>query len=279
MDVRLVAIDIDGTLLDSRGAIPDANIAAITSAVAAGVHVVLATGRSYPFARDIAQRLPDAVTLIASNGAVERAADGTTVAARLLARAAARRVLARTASFRHVSALIFNRDVDGHVVAQGMDWGHPHRSGYWEGRQHMIAHVERLEDALTEDPVQVMFNGDVATMREIHAAIEGEPDVAVCRTEYERRDFALVDVTAPTATKGHALAWRAAALGLDPRQVMAIGDNLNDVEMLGYAGVPVIMGNAVEALRGRGWHETASHDDAGVADAIQRWVLVPQMRR
>jgi hydroxymethylpyrimidine pyrophosphatase-like HAD family hydrolase len=95
----------------------------------------------------------------------------------------------------------------------------------------------------------------------------------VCLTEYERRDFSLVDVTAATATKGQALAWRAATLGLEQDQVMAIGDNLNDVEMLEFAGVPVIMGNAVAALRNRGWHETATQDEAGVAQAIRRFAL------
>lgn len=273
MDVRLVAIDIDGTLLGSDGRIPEANLAAVSAALAAGVHVVLVTGRSFPFAREAARALPRDVTLIVSNGAVERTMEGDTVAARLLPRDAARRVLERTRAFRHVSALIFNRDAEGHVVAEGMDWSHPHRRSYWQGRQHMIAHASSLEEALSEDPVQVMFNGDVATMREIVAAVDGEPGVAVTRTEYERRDFALVDVTAPTATKGHALAWRAAALGLEPAQVMAIGDNVNDLEMLEYAGVPVIMANAVDELRGRGWHETASHDEAGVAAAIHRWVL------
>ena len=118
-----------------------------------------------------------------------------------------------------------------------------------------------------------MFNGDVQTMRAVFMSLEGLEGVSVCRTEYERRDFSLVDVTAPTATKGQALAWRAAETGIEPRQVMAIGDNLNDLEMLEFAGVPVIMGNAVNALRGRGWRETATHDEAGVAQAIRRLVL------
>ena len=154
-----------------------------------------------------------------------------------------------------------------------MDWDHPHRRGYWEKHRHFIGHATPLETALSEDPIQVMFNGDVATMRQVHAVIRGFEGVSVCLTEYERRDFSLVDVTAATATKGQALAWRAAALGLAPGQVMAIGDNLNDVEMLEFAGVPVIMGNAVEGLRHRGWHETATHDEAGVAQAIRRFAL------
>ena len=63
------------------------------------------------------------------------------------------------------------------------------------------------------------------------------------------------------------------ASALRRAEVMAIGDNFNDVEMLEFAGRPVVMGNAVEALRTRGWAETARHDEAGVAAAIRRFVL------
>jgi Cof subfamily protein (haloacid dehalogenase superfamily) len=271
--IRLIAIDIDGTLLDSRGQIPAANLAAVAAAIDAGVHVVLVTGRSYPFARAVAGALPDAVTLIVSNGAIERTMDGRTVTRRMLPRAAARRILEHTRAYRRHSAVLFDREAAGHVVAESMDWDHPHRRGYWERHRHFIGHAAPLEDALTEDPIQVMFNGEVSMMREVFASLEGMEGLAVCRTEYEHRDFSLVDVTAPTATKGHALAWRAGTLGLEPRQVMAIGDNLNDLEMLDYAGVPVIMGNAVAGLRDRGWHETATHDEAGVAEAIWRLAL------
>ena len=278
MDVRLVAIDIDGTLVDSRGRIPDANVIAVKAAIEAGVHVVLVTGRSFPFARRVVEMLPDTVTLIASNGAIERTLDGHTVARRLLARDTARQVLAHTGEFRHTCALLFDREAEGHVVAESMDWNHPHRRSYWEGRRHWIGQASPLETALTEDPIQVMFNGDVETMRAIHESLAGLGQMAVCRTEYARRDFALVDVTARTANKGHALASRAAALGIAPAQVMAIGDNLNDIEMLQFAGVPVIMGNAVDGLGGRGWHQTASHDEAGVAQAIWRLVLDGERR-
>jgi Cof subfamily protein (haloacid dehalogenase superfamily) len=271
--VRLIAIDIDGTLLGSRGRIPDENLAAIGEALDAGIHVVLVTGRSYPFARAVAGGLPAAVTLIVSNGAIERTLDGLTIARRLLPREAAERVLAHTIRFRQASAILFDREAEGHVVAESMDWDHPHRRGYWERHRHFIGHASPLEAALIEDPIQVMFNGAVAAMRQVFAAVEGLDGVFVSRTEYESHDFALVDVTAPTATKGHALASRAAALGLVPRDVMAIGDNLNDLEMLQFVGVPVVMGNAVEALRHRGWHETGTHDEAGVAQAIRRLAL------
>src|SRR5256885_10644421 len=98
--IRLIGIDVDGTLLDTRGQIPPANIDAIHDAARAGIHVALVTGRSYPFARPIADPLPDTTTLIVSNGAVERGMDGSRVARRLLDRHIPRAGLETTRPFR-----------------------------------------------------------------------------------------------------------------------------------------------------------------------------------
>ena len=254
---------------------PDANRDAIHDAVARGIHVALVTGRSFPFARPVAEPLPSSLSLIVSSGAVERTMDGATLARRLLDRHVARGLLDRTRGHRDAAALIFDRDVDRQVVFETMDWMHPGRKGYWAKNQSLIAQCVPLEDALIEDPIQVMFNGGVDAMRALAAELRREvADVAaVSLTEYVHRDFSLVDVTAPTATKGRALAWRAEQLGLTRDEVMAVGDNLNDVEMLEYAGTPVVMANAVDGLKGRGWHMTGHQNDAGLAEAIRRFAL------
>jgi Cof subfamily protein (haloacid dehalogenase superfamily) len=272
--IRLIGIDVDGTLLDSRGQMPPANIDAIHEAVDAGIHVALVTGRSYPFARPIADPLPSSLTLFVSNGAVERGLDGSTFARRLLDRRVARSVLHSTRPFRHAAALVFDRDADRQVIFETMDWEHPGRKAYWTRNQSLIAQSVPLEDALVEDPIQVMFNGGVETMRTLVDTLrEDARDFAVSLTEYVHRDFSLIDVTAPSATKGQALAWRAGQLGLTRDEVMAVGDNFNDLEMLEFAGVPVVMENAVAGLKERGWAITGHHDRAGLADAIRRLAL------
>jgi Cof subfamily protein (haloacid dehalogenase superfamily) len=272
--IKLIGIDIDGTLLDTRGQMPAANREAIHEAVAAGVHVALVTGRSYPFARPVADPLPEAVTLIVSNGAIERGMDGETLARRLLPREVARAVLASTRPYRDAAALIFDRDAERQVVFETMDWEQPNRKGYWSRNQSLIDRSVPLELALVEDPIQVMFNGAVLQMRSLAGSLEAEArEFAVSLTEYEHRDFSLIDITAPQATKGRALAWRAAQLRLSRDEVMAIGDNFNDLEMLEFAGTPVVMGNAVAPLRQRGWHVTGGQDEAGLAQAIRRFVL------
>lgn len=272
--IHLIGIDVDGTLLDSRGQIPQANIDAIHEAVDAGIHVALVTGRSYPFARPVADPLPASVTLIVSNGAVERDMDGSRVARRLLNRRIARAVLDSTKPFRELAALVFDRDADRQVMFETMDWEHPGRKAYWARNQSLIAQSVPLEDALVEDPIQVMFNGEVEAMRSLYCALFAQADgFAVSLTEYRHRDFSLIDVTAPTATKGRALAWRAEQLGLSREEVMAVGDNFNDVEMLEFAGLPVVMGNSVEELKQRGWVITGDNEHGGLADAIRHHAL------
>ena len=272
--IQLIGIDVDGTLLDSAGRFPQANREAIEEAVNAGVHVALVTGRSYPFARPVANGLPESLTLIVSNGAVERGMDGSTRARRLLDKNVARTVLDANAGHRAAAALVFDRDTHGQIVFETMDWTHPGRKGYWARNKSYIARSIPLEDALTEDPIQVMFNGGFRAMRQLAQEIRAQAhDVTVSLTEYVDRDFSLVDITNRVATKGHALGSCARALGVAPEHVMAIGDNFNDLEMLEFAGTPVVMGNAVEPLKTRGFHETGSQDDAGVAQAIHRFVL------
>jgi len=276
--IRLLAIDIDGTLLDSRGRIPDAHRQALGEASARGTTVALVTGRSFHFTRPVAEALQIPVTMIVNNGAMVKGADGTTLVRRLLPREAALAVLAGTPAFEDSVAVVFERDDERQIVFERMDWTHPHRSGYYEKNKAFIAAASPLAAAITEDPVQVMFTGGVARMRALAAELRAMPIAdrfSVALTEYESRDFSLVDVNDAGCSKGSTLARWAAAGGFAPADVMAVGDNLNDLEMLEFAGTAVVMGNAADAVkRARSFHVTGTNDEGGLADAIRRFVLV-----
>ena len=272
--IRLIALDIDGTLLDSHGSIPHANQLAIGRAIELGVEIVLATGRRYDFARPIFESLPGPLTLILSNGAIVKTKDGRTLMRSLLPRDTARTVLQRTPHHRDSAAVVFDRPLEGQVVFEAVDWSDPRHSRYFHANRPFISEVRPLEDALTEDPVQIMFTGCCSEMRELFGALgEDETLFSVALTEYVHRDFSLVDVVRAGCSKGSALRDWAVERGMSADEVMAIGDNLNDLPMLEYAGTPVLMGNALPELKDRGWIVTGSNDEAGVAEAIETLVF------
>jgi Cof subfamily protein (haloacid dehalogenase superfamily) len=274
--IRLLAVDIDGTLLDSRGRLPDAHRRALEDALAAGVTLVLVTGRSFHFTGQVTDALDLPATVILNNGAVVKHRDGTTLMRHPLPREVARHVLDGAPHFTDSVAIVFDRDDNRQIVYEHMDWTDPNRKGYYARNKAYIAAVSPLSASIDEDPIQVMFNGGVERMRGLAAALRAlplAPRFSLALTEYEPRDFSLLDVNAAGCTKGSTLARWAAANGFRREEVMAVGDNLNDITMLEFAGTAVVMGNAADTLKSRGFHLTGSNDEGGLADAIRDFVL------
>jgi Cof subfamily protein (haloacid dehalogenase superfamily) len=271
--IQLLAIDIDGTLLDSEGRVPRANVEALARASAAGIQVVLATGRRYDFARPVFEALAGPLTLILSNGAIVKLRDGTTVARHLLPREVARDVLARVPEHRDGTALTFDRPRDGQVVFEAIDWNHPRHGRFFAANRPFVSAVSPLESCLVEDPVQLMFSGGCADMRRVYEQLRGDTAYTAMLTEYLHRDFSLVDIIRAGCSKGAALRELVAQRGLRREHVLAIGDNMNDLDMLEFAGTAVVMGNGCEELKARGWPVTASNDACGLAEALETHAL------
>jgi Cof subfamily protein (haloacid dehalogenase superfamily) len=276
MAVKLIALDIDGTLLDSRWTLPEANRAAIAEATRRGIEVALVTGRRYDFAMPIALQIGAPLTMIVSNGAIIRTQDGETHLRHLLPRDTAARVLEITRPWRDSAAVIFDRPRENQVILETFGTDDPIRTAYYARNREFIGQAVPLESCLTEDPLQVMLSGKVDTMRQVEAVLragQASENFKAASTVYESRDFAMIDVIHPQCSKGAALAEWATLRGLTREEIMAVGDNHNDMEMLSFAGVPVVMGNCVPELRNFGWHETASNDHNGVAAAIELFAL------
>lgn len=275
MPIRLIAIDIDGTLLDSRGRLSSANKAAIRAAVDGGAEVVLATGRQFEFARAVLSELPAVRTIIVSGGAAIKTSDGRTLVRWALARQDAIGILRGTTAFRDITAVLFDREEGGQVVFERMPPDDPRRA-YFKRNPRALAEVEPLEACLTEDPLQVAFAGRLSPIQAVMAGLDAiAPAVSFTSTltAYPAKDLGIVDVTCAGASKGAALAHWARHQGVEAADIMAIGDNVNDREMLALAGVPVVMANGVRELHALGWPITGSNDEGGVASAIETFAL------
>ena len=274
MPVRLIALDIDGTLLDEKSQLPAANRDAVVAAHARGLEVALVTGRRYDFAMPIARQIPCPLTLIVNNGALVKSSSGETQLLNLLPHPVARRVLNEAEAYRELASVCFNRPLKNQVIYERIDFDDPLRGPYFQRNREYLGEMVPLHECLTEDPIQVMFTGYAQQMREVESFLAGLPfasDYSLAVTVYDKRDFGLVDVIAPGCSKGTTLAEWVRRRGWSREDVMAIGDNLNDLEMLQYAGLPVVMGNSVPQLKGLGWRETLSNDQGGVAAAIEMY--------
>ena len=271
--IRLLAVDIDGTLLNSHFHIADRDLEALRRAHSSGVEVMLVTGRRHAFALPIAEQFGFDLWLISSNGAVTRSLRGEGFHRDLLPVEVCRRLCAAMNHFRGNMVVTFDKESKGALVLERMDELTSSIQRWLEKNMQYIEFVVPIENALTSDPVQAMFCGTIARMREALGQLEASGsmhEITVLRTEYPQRDLTIVDVLNRDCSKGHAVARWAAHRGISRGQVMAVGDNYNDVEMLAFAGLPFIMGNASEELKSRGWAVTRSNDECGVAAAIEQ---------
>ena len=269
--IRLIASDIDGTLLNPQFQISPDDLAALRRAHDSGIEVVLVTGRRHTFALPIAKQLGFDLWLISSNGAITRSLAGETFHRDLMPRQLCRELCGSMRAFRGNTVLTFDKECKGAIVLEHLDDLNASIRRWLEKNMAYIEFVVPIENALVSDPVQAMFCGSMARMAEALRALDTcgmGNQITVLRTEYPARDLSMIDVLNAGCSKGHALERWAAHRGYRRDQVMAIGDNHNDVEMLEFAGHPVIMGNACEELRGRGWSVTLGNDRCGVAAAV-----------
>jgi len=268
--LRLIAIDIDGTLLNPEFRISETDLATLRRAHAEGVEVILVTGRRHTFALPIAQLLGFDLWLISSNGAVTRSLSGETFHRDMLPATTCGKLIDVMQEFRGQTVLTFDGGGSGTIVIERLDELEGSIQRWLEKNMQYIRFVVPIEKSLTTDPVQAMFCGPVADMQRALSVLgECGLPITVLRTEYPGRDLSIVDVLNADCSKGHALARWANYRGITSGQVMAIGDNYNDIEMLAFAGHPFIMGNASEELRGRGWTLTRSHAESGVSAAVE----------
>lgn len=274
--VKLIAMDIDGTLLDSQARLSPENVAAISEAAAAGIEIVIVTGRRFHSARHTVDALACNFNVIATNGALVKSKDGETLQRHLLPVETARRVLEATEEYRPCAGVIFDRHRDRQIVFEKIDWNGAYVGPYLSRHREFVAEIAPLTDCLDEDPLEVMFIGEcellaraTKSLNNLHFAHE----YTLSHTIYEHKNLSMLDVLRRGVNKGSALEAWATHCGIVRDEVMAIGDNWNDREMLEFAGIPVAMGNCVPGLHSLGCRPTLSNDANGVAHAIRKYAL------
>ena len=276
MPIKLIALDIDGTLLTYRSELTPRTRAAITAAQTQGVKVVLVTGRRFGSARQLIQELQLDVMLISHNGALTK--DVSTLATlgyHPLKVETAQQVLHAARGFGADAICCDDPHGHGVMVLEGISERNRALQRYLEKYWHAVREVEDLLAYLDHDPIQMMFSGHCAPMDEfaeqLQAALGNQ--IRLFKTRYRSIDLTILDALSHTASKGDSLAEIASQHGIAAEEVMAIGDNFNDLPMLRYAGIGVVMGNAEEELKQMGFELTDTNETDGAAKAIEKYVL------
>jgi len=281
LPVRLVAIDMDGTLLTTLGrVVSPRNVQALRAAQQAGITVAIATGRRTAYTAPLLEGLGlrADMPLITSNGAVIRTLGGEPIDRCQLESRVARGLCGLLRSFGAM-VFTFDRPGRGELAIEDMEVANARIALWVEANRNAIEVIKPLELALRdgEDPIQGMVAGSVDQMRQAERAFRASEWNGLCecvKTEYPGRDLSILDLLPPGVSKGWALERLARRLGVDRKQIMAIGDNWNDVDMLEWAGQAVIMGNAAAELRTlakmRGWKQAPPNDQDGVAVVLEK---------
>ncbi|MCL5947324.1 MAG: Cof-type HAD-IIB family hydrolase [Chloroflexi bacterium] len=255
---QLLALDLDGTLLDPRGEVSQQNYEAVLAAQQTGVKVVLASGRAPREIREIHRYLSLTTPFIAIDGAI-------------ILNHNKDRILVHN-PLPHPIVHSLHTIIHRHDPA--IEIHHEMQHGLDDSRSvHRSEMIGGLESPLTSTSIAInklWFTGQSAAITAIQTHIQAELHHACSWLAFDDISLSLY---AKGTSKAHALQWLAARYGIPVSQIMAIGDNINDLEMLHWAGLGIAMANAHVNIRTIAKAETCSNSDHGVARAIERWIL------
>ncbi len=264
MNARLLAVDLDGTLLTSTRSIPAGVVEAVAAAQARGVRVTVATGRIWPSAEPYVLGVgADPPTILYNGGMVYDFRTGAVLRRVPLAYDHARAVLELLRNFPQVQPHLYVGDQVYIGRSNAL-------SDYYQQKNGIsVAEVGDLLAFLPGDPMKILIVGERDALVVVHDAIAALP--LPIHTVYSEETY--LEVLPSGSSKGAALEFMAETLEIPPSAIVAVGDNLNDLEMIQFAGVGVAMGNADEALQRHADYVTRTNDEEGVRDVIERFIL------
>ncbi|QOK28627.1 HAD family phosphatase [Cytobacillus oceanisediminis] len=240
--IKLIALDMDGTLLNSRGEIPDENRKAIREAKEKGIEVILSTGRSRLTAGDHSDSLELNSYLITVNGSEIFGPDGESIS--------------RT-------------PVDSKIMEWMWNLSQSHKTNFWATSCERVWTNEMPENIHDHEWLKFGFDISDDEIRElIHKELQTKGDLEITNSSLTN-----IEVNALGINKAKGIQKVTELLGISMENVMAMGDSLNDIAMIEESGWGVAMGNAQGIVKETANAITGTNDEAGVAQAIRKWAL------
>lgn len=263
---KLVAIDLDGTLLTDELTISPKTITAIQQAAAAGTIVTIATGRMFASAKLIAEQLDINVPLITYQGALIKDVHEKEVIYERYISPQIAQTLVEISRERNIHLQVYQDD---------MLYGA-------EDNEKLRTYAEKVNVPYKVEPdlaklaqkgmTKLLFIEDPLMLDELQAELEtlfgDKAHIAKSKKHY-------LEITHPEANKGSALLALADKLGIAQSEIIGIGDNHNDFELVAKAGLGVAMGNAVQEVKDIADYTTCSNNEEGVLHVLEKFVLAP----
>ncbi|PYM92199.1 MAG: Cof-type HAD-IIB family hydrolase [Candidatus Rokuibacteriota bacterium] len=264
MAYRLVVADLDGTARSRRFGVTPGVRRAVAAARASGVRVCVATGRMWRSAAPWVHRLgADAPVILYNGGQLFDFDRGRVLHDRRLPADSARQALAVIRRHPEVQPHLFLND---RVYVERR---HPLTDAYAEDDGLEYEVVTAFEPLLTEDPHKVLVTGEPEKLEILGSAAKGTGlSARVVRSEATKLEF-----LPPGVSKATALRVMLEALGVEAEEVIAVGDNWNDLELIEAAGLGVAMGDAPEGVRARADHVCGTADEEGFRQVLERFIL------
>ena len=262
---RLIAFDLDGTLLNHGGQISQATMAVLSKIRKKGIPMAIASGRLYPgaiiFARDVSPETP----VISINGAYIRGPQGV-----VFREAIPVERCIDALEFLHDRGVYFHINLEDLVIASAME----HGALYYHNLNATLAEEDRLVIEVPDDPIARIRSLEGGILKCI--AMDNDPEILRnARGIFENRGFSITsswsdnfEVMAPGVTKGLGLERLCRYLDIPIEQTVAFGDNSNDIEFIQSAGLGIAMANAGEEVKAVSDLVGGHHDEDGVAHML-----------
>lgn len=276
MPYRLLALDVDGTLLDPAGQLRPAVRDTVLAVQQRGVRVVLCTGRRFRTTRPIARELQITGPLIVHNGAlVKDCTSGVTLQRRSMSEEVRHEAaeLLRTLSAPMLYIDGFHANID--IVTEPLHRAHPFQQEYLQDYLENCQIVDRLTPAPAHGVLLMGIMADYDSIEALRPTVESglEGRARVHMLTNKNYQGFILEVLQAGVSKWQALAQLAAQEGISHTDIMAVGDDRNDMDMLHHAGLGIAMGNAIAEVQAAADVVTGSNADDGLAQALERFIL------
>lgn len=273
MTIKLIALDLDGTTLNSKGQLTDRTRNAIESAAGKGVHIVIATGRAYTALPEAVFSLKGLRYAATSNGArVVELSSGEAVYCNFISKDAIRQTAALLRRYPFMLEVFIDgfayvdRKIYDNLEAVGLAEKHAqYVKRTRKPRENLIDFMEANGDRVENININFGRQEDRRRMAEVLKQLTG----VTLTSSFDHN----LEIGGETTSKADALAHLCGILGIDGSEVMACGDSPNDEAMLRFTGFPVAMGNGKEQIKAVARYTTGTNDEDGVARAIEKFVL------